>query len=579
LYTTANKVFRSTNDGDSWEPISPDLTLHDPKTLGPAGGPITYDMTGTEWYATIFTLAESPLNGDVLWAGSDDGLVHVTRDRGKTWTNVSPPFGGKYTRVSIIDASHFDAGTAYVAANRYQLDDFAPYLYKTNDYGKTWVRITTGIPNGAYARTIREDPVRRGLLYAGTETGIYFSSDDGGHWSSLQLNLPRASVRDLTVHGADLIAATHGRAMWVLDDIAPLRQLGDTVRNASIHLFAPDTAIRFSGGHARTQSAGENPPAGVVVDYWLKTALAPRDSVKLEFLDASGKVIRHFSGAPPPDTTKSAALTRASSDSAATKSAGKTPGDTLANKPRGARELEDDTLAFTPSDSIVTVRSGLNRFVWDLHYPDTKQVKDVINDEGSTNGPFVSPGSYAVRLTARGQAISKPFIVRGDPRLTTTQAEYDAQLALALQVQAKTNELSEAVDRILELEHALDSRVSDTKGQPYAKRVADAVKPIHERLEAVRDSLVEIHSHADEITLHYPIRYYNMLLSLAGMVQSADAGPTAQEGAIYRDIAPKVDAQITRLHSIEATDIVAFNTLMKELNVPAVLLKAAPIVP
>ncbi|HEV8236137.1 MAG TPA: hypothetical protein VGP84_16105, partial [Gemmatimonadaceae bacterium] len=489
------------------------------------------------------------------------------------------PFGGKYTRVSIIDASHFDAGTAYVAANRYQLDDFAPYLYKTSDYGKTWARITTGIPSGAYARTIREDPVRRGLLYAGTETGIYFSSDDGGHWSSLQLNLPRASVRDLTIHGADLIAATHGRAMWVLDDIAPLRQLGDTVRNASIHLFAPDTAIRFAGGHARTQSAGENPPAGVIVDYWLKSALTPRDSVKLEFLDASGKVIRHFSGAPPPDTTKSAALTRPSSDSAATKSAAKTPGDTLANKPRGARELEDDTLAFTPSDSIVTVRSGLNRFVWDLRYPDTKQVKDVINDEGSTNGPFVSPGSYTVRLTARGQTFSKPFIVRGDPRLTTTQAEYDAQLALSLQVQAKTSELSDAVERILELEHSLDSRVSDTKGQAYAKRVADAVKPIHERLEAVRDSLVEIHSHADEITLHYPIRYYNMLLSLAGMVQSADAGPTAQEGAIYRDIAPKVDAQITRLHSIEATDVVAFNTLMKELNVPAVLLKAAPIVP
>jgi hypothetical protein len=191
----------------------------------------------------------------------------------------------------------------------------------------------------------------------------------------------------------------------------------------------------------------------------------------------------------------------------------------------------------------------------------------------------VSPGSYTVRLTARGQTFSKPFIVRGDPRLTTTQAEYDAQLALSLQVQAKTSELSDAVERILELEHSLDSRVSDTKGQAYAKRVADAVKPIHERLEAVRDSLVEIHSHADEITLHYPIRYYNMLLSLAGMVQSADAGPTAQEGAIYRDIAPKVDAQITRLHSIEATDVVAFNTLMKELNVPAVLLKAAPIVP
>jgi len=231
------------------------------------------------------------------------------------------------------------------------------------------------------------------------------------------------------------------------------------------------------------------------------------------------------------------------------------------------------------SNSIVSVRAGLNRFVWNLHYPDTKQVKDVINDEGSTSGPFVSPGKYTVRLTARGQTFSQPFIVRGDPRLTTTQADYDAQLALSLQVQAKTNELSDAVERILDLEHALDARVSDTKGQTYAKRVADAVKPIRDRLEAVRDSLVEIHSHADEITLHYPIRYYNMLLSLAGMVQSADAGPTAQEGAIYRDIAPKVDQHLARLKNIEATDLMAFNNLMKELNVPAVMVKAPPIVP
>ena len=225
LYVAANRVFRSTNDGDSWTAISPDLTLHDPKTLGPAGGPVTYDMTGTEWYATIFALAESPLTADVLWAGSDDGLIHVARDRGHTWTNVTPPGFGRFTRVSIIEPGHHDAGTAYVAANRYQLDDFRPYLYRTTDYGRSWTRITTGIPDGAYARTIREDPVRRGLLFAGTETGVYFSTDDGARWEPLQLNLPRASVRDLHIHGSDLIAATHGRAMWSLDDISSLRQL------------------------------------------------------------------------------------------------------------------------------------------------------------------------------------------------------------------------------------------------------------------------------------------------------------------------------------------------------------------
>jgi photosystem II stability/assembly factor-like uncharacterized protein len=581
LYVAANRIFRSTNDGDSWEPISPDLTLHDPKTLVAAGGPITYDMTGTEWYATVFALAESPLNGDVLWAGSDDGLVHVSRDRGKTWTNVTPPSTPKFARISIIEASHYDQGTAYIAANRYQLDDFKPYLLKTADFGKTWTPIARGIPEGAYTRAIREDPVRRGLLFAGTETGIYYSSNDGALWEPLQLNLPRASVRDLHVHGSDLIAATHGRSMWVLDDISPLRALTAEVRAAETHLFAPDTAIRFGGGHALTNSAGENPPAGLIVDYWLKAALTPKDSLRLEFLDANGKVIRHFSSESAADSVTSAAFARMQPDTTTGQGRvpGKQPADTMSNKPRGSRELQDDTLAFVPSDSILTARLGVNRFVWDLRYPDTREVKDVVNDEGSTKGPFVAPGRYTVRLIAKGQTYAQPFVVRGDPRLTTTQADYDAQLKLALDVQTKTNELSDAVTRVLAIEHALDERAAAAKGQTYAKRITDAAKPLHDKLEAVRDSLVEIHSHADQITLHYPVRYYNMLLSLAGMVQSADMAPTQQEGAIYRDIAPKVDAQIARLRGIESADLAAFNALMRELNVPAVLVAAPPIVP
>ncbi len=580
LYTTANRVFRSSDDGDTWQVISPDLTRHDPKTLGPVGGPITYDMTGTEWYATIFAFAESPLDARELWAGSDDGMIHVTRDGGQTWTDVTPPFPGAFTRVSIIEPSHLSPGTAYVAANRYQLDDFAPYLYKTSNYGRTWTRITDGIPVGAYTRTIREDPVRRGLLYAGTETGVYFSSDDGAHWEPLQLNLPRVSVRDLRVHGSDLIAATHGRAMWVLDDITPLRQLTDSVRRMPVALFAPDTAIRFEGGHYRATGAGENPPAGVIVDYWLASPPAARDSVALDFLDASGKVIRHFAGARAPKPITSAAYERgAVRDTTPATLPGKQPADTMSDKSPAMRPFAGDTLAFEPSDSLVTRRAGLNRFVWDLHYPDTHAVKDVVNDEGSTRGPFVSPGTYTVRLTANGRTFTKPFVVRGDPRLTTTQADYDAQLALALQVQTKTNQLSDAVARILTIEDALDARVTDTKGQAYASRVSGAATPLHAKLEAIRDSLVAIHSHADEITLHYPIRYYNMLLSLAEMVQSADAAPTAAERSVYAQIAPGVDRQLSLLRSVEAGDLASFNALMRELNVPAVMTAAPAIVP
>jgi hypothetical protein len=371
--------------------------------------------------------------------------------------------------------------------------------------------------------------------------------------------------------------------MWSLDDITPLRELTDSVRQSAVHLFAPDTVTRFGGGHVRTTTAGENPYDGAIVNYWLRTALAPTDTVRLEFLDASGRVIRAFSSAPPRDSAKSAALNRELADT--TKGSGTSPGhqtsDTLSSKPRGTRDLleQDDTLAFAPADSIVPVRAGLNRFVWNLRYPDTREVKDVVNDEGSTQGPVVAPGTYTLRLTVRGQPYTHTFVVRGDPRLTTSQADYDAQLALALQVQTKTNELADAVNQILSIEHAMAERISASKGQSYAKRVSDAAKPIHDKLESVRDSLVEIHSHADQITLHYPIRYYNMLLSLAGMVQSADAAPTAQEAGIYHQIAPGVDAQIGRLHAIEGTDLSAFNALLKELNVPAVILPPPAIVP
>src|SRR5205809_594610 len=251
LYATAQKVFKTTDGGGSWQAISPDLTLHDPATLGPVGGLITRDMTGTEWYATVFTFAESPVKAGVLWAGSDDGLVHVSQDGGgATWQDATPKGLAQFTRMSVLEPSHFAAAAAYLAANRYQQDDFQPYLFTTTDHRTTWTRITTGIPAGAYTRVIREDPVRRGLLFAGTETGIYVSFDDGARWQSLQLNLPRSSVRDIAIHESDLIVATHGRAFWVLDAISPLRQLSDQVPGASAHPFTPEPAVRFAGGRA-----------------------------------------------------------------------------------------------------------------------------------------------------------------------------------------------------------------------------------------------------------------------------------------------------------------------------------------
>ena len=558
LYVAANRVFRSTNDGDSWDVVSPDLTLHDPATLGPVGGPVTLDMTGTEWYATIFALAESPVTPGILWAGSDDGLIHVTRDGARTWTNVTPRDMAKFTRVSIVEPSHYDAGTAYAAGNRYQLDDLRPYLWKTTDFGRNWTRIDAGLPGGAYTRTIREDPVRRGLLYVGTEIGVWYSTDDGAHWRSLQLNLPRASVRDLHIHGGDLIAATHGRAFWVLDDLSPLRQMTDAVRAEAAHLFVPDTGVRFAGGSRRADDAGENPPCCLTVNYWLRERVTT--PVSLEFRDAAGKSIRTFTTAAP-DTAKKADSTTGRLQ----------PRDTLAEKRRGSRSFADDTLAFAPSDSVVTARAGLNRFVWNLLYPATREVKGVVNDEGATNGPAIAPGRYTVRLTVAGKSYEQPVVLRADPRLRSTQADYDAQLALALQVQQTTNELSDAVGRIIDLQHQLDERIDHAKKQSYAARIDSAAAPIKRRLDTIRDSLVEVHSHADQITLHYPIRLYNMLLSLAGMVQSSQSAPTKQEGEVYRDLSAQVARQIAQLRALETNEVAAFNRMMRELDVPAVV--------
>jgi hypothetical protein len=355
-----------------------------------------------------------------------------------------------------------------------------------------------------------------------------------------------------------LIAATHGRAFWLLDDVTPIRQMSDAIRAEAVHLFVPDTSIRFGGGRTRSEDAGENPPCCLTVSYWLKQR--GTTPLTLEFRDATGKTIRTFTSAGP------------ASDSVKADSAkNRAPRDTLSEKPRGSRSFADDTLAFMAADSVVPARAGLNRFVWNLRYPSTREVRGVVNDEGSTLGPVAAPGTYTVRLTVDGKTHDQLALVRPDPRMRATQADYDAQVALALQVQQTTNDLSDAVSRILDIEHQLEERVDHSKKQTYAARLGAAATPLRTKLETIRDSLVEIHSHVDQITLHYPIRLYNMLLSLADMVQSAEGAPTKQEGEVYREIAVQVNRQIAQLRSLETNDVVAFNRMMRELDVPAVV--------
>ncbi|HVT39133.1 MAG TPA: glycosyl hydrolase [Gemmatimonadaceae bacterium] len=546
LYVTSQYVHRSTTEGASWERISPDLTVHEPATLARSGGPIHGDMTGTEWYGTIYAFTESPVAKGVLWAGSDDGVVHVSRDAGAHWEDVTPRAFGKFTRTAVIEASHHDAGTVYVAANRYQQDDFRPYLWRTTDFGKNWTLITRGIPGGAYTRTIREDPVRRGLLYAGTETGIYVSFDDGARWEPLQLNLPRASVRDIAVHGDDVVAATHGRAFWVLDDVSLLRQLADSVMSRSAFLFQPATAVRWFGGRGRSFTEGENPAGGAYVDFYLKHV--PTDKVTLEFLDGAGKVIRSYTSERATDTLR----TKVDSIAAA------------------ARASLRDSLFYQPADSIVSARAGTNRFVWNLRYPGAKQLKHTVLDEGTLDGPLAPPGRYSVRLIAGADTLARSFTLMADPRVKTTGAEFAKQFQSVTRVRDRISELVAAATRVEDIQSQLDERTSQTKDQPAAKRVADAASPLRKKFEEIRAALYEVGCHVDQCTLDQPIRLYNMLLTLNSQVQTGDYAPTRQHGEIYDDLSGKLGEQLRRLQQLEDSDLAAFNRTLQELGLPAV---------
>jgi photosystem II stability/assembly factor-like uncharacterized protein len=571
MYATAQRVFSTTDEGATWSAISPDLTLHDPATLGHVGGPITHDETGTEIYATVFAFAESPVKAGVLWAGSDDGLVHISRDNGATWQDVTPHFPGKFTRVSIIEAGHFDAGTAYLAGNRYQQDDKHPYLFRTTDYGKTWTRIDTGIPELAYTRTIREDPIAHGLLYAGTESGVYVSFDDGAHWESLQLNLPRSSARDLIVHGNDLIVATHGRSFWVLDNVSVLRQVTDAVRREAVHVFVPDTAIRWDGGRARrSQNAGQNARGGVTVDYYFREK--PKGAVTLAFLDKAGKVVRTFS------STEKAAPDRSSKDSVAKDSVSKAQRDTTAPHGRKKKIEAADSVSYEASDSLVAARAGVNRFVWNLRYPDVKHIEDIIVDYGTVSGMQLLPGTYTVRLTADGKSFTQPFTVVNDPRTSVTPTALQSQLAAWSQLRDHIDSTVDAAKDIETMQDQVNARIKQVKGQSYASRVENAGKPLHAKMEEIREALIEVHSHADEITLHYPVKLYNMMLTLNGQLLTGDAAPTQSQMEQLKDLSGKVDAQLQKLRELENSDVGAFNNLMKELDVPAVMVKAPKVV-
>src|SRR5947209_5682703 len=467
LYAASQYLMQSTNGGSSWQTISPDLTRNHKSKGGPSGGPITKDNTSVEYYSTIFYAAESPVEPGVLWAGSDDGLIHVSRDGGGHWDNVTPSktIMPEWIMINEIDASPFDKGTAYVAATMYKSDDFRPYLYKTNDYGKTWTKIVDGIPNGEFTRVVRSDTKRKGLLFAGTERAVYVSYDDGAHWQSLQYKLPTTPISDLLVHDDSLIAATSGRGFWMLDDIEPLRQLTPEVASKTAYLFTPTMTWRMEGGGGRrggrggASTEGQNPPNGVVVDYIVNAK--PKTKVSLAFLGADGKVIREFKGEVQAEASKPRELTGAApanvappasaAKEEAPKEAVKSEGGAAEQQPSEQAEARQEEDEFRPggqTDKLTDVVSGHNRFAWDLRMPDAKKFPGMILWAGGTTGMRVLPGTYTVKLTAGDQSITAPFEVREDPRTSASAADIKAQFDFVTSTLAKLSEVNEQIVKI-----------------------------------------------------------------------------------------------------------------------------------
>jgi len=580
LYTASQFLFKSTDGGQSWNAISPDLTRNDKSKQGSSGGPITKDNTSVEYYDTIFYVAESPVEPGVIWTGSDDGLIHVTRDGGKNWKNVTPKGMPEWIMINEIDASPLDKGTAYVAATMYKWDDNRPYLYKTSDYGATWTRIDSGIDPGHFTRVIRADPARRGLLYAGTERGMYVSFDDGGHWQPFQLNLPIVPVTDLTIKDGDLVAATQGRGFWILDNLSPVRELAarrENMGGARVHLYPPAPAYRLSGGGGffQPQGMGQNPPTGVVIDYYLKEAPKPDQAkdVKLEILTADNKVIRTFHGKPATggkepearERGEGAATAEEEKEEKQAQSAEAKAKESPLAAAKGGDEEENGKQPKVPTEA------GLNRFVWDMSWPGAKAIPGMVLWTGDPVEPVAVPGRYQVRLTAGGQTLTEPFEIRKDPRSASTQEDLEAQFRFLTETREKLDEMHDAIRRIRDVRSQLTAMEKRLAKDDALKPVADAAKELDKKMTEVEEALYQTKNKASEDPLNFPIRLNDKLNGVASSASLGDYRPTAQAVQVKNQLTAAVDAQLAKLRGVWEADLAHFNQLAREKGVAAVI--------
>lgn len=526
LYTASNHLHMTTNEGQSWQLISPDLTRNDTTKMLSSGGPITQDNTSVEYYGTIFAATESSLELGLIWTGSDDGLINITTDGGKNWKNVTPSGIPEWMMINSIDVDPFVKGGVYIAGTRYKLGDYQPYLYKTKDYGKTWTKITGGIPNEHFTRVVRADPKRKGLLYAGTEFGMYLSFDDGASWSPFQLNLPIVPITDLTIKNDNLIAATQGRSFWMIDDLTPLHQLNNEIAASSHHLFAPMPSYRLDGGnYGNPKTSGENHPGGVMVYYYIKDT-ASVDTLRLEFSDANGNMIRAFSNHPNKD------------------------------KKEGKLDL----------------KPNLNRFVWDMRYTGAEDFDGMILWWASLNGPRALPGKYKVSMTTDGNKEEQPFEILADPRSSSTIADLQAQFDFLNKVIAKLSETNLAIKKIRTAREQINLVTSKMEGDGF-KEIKDKSKEILNKMKEVEETLYQTKNRSNQDPLNFPIRLNNKLGHLNSLLSMGDYRPTDQALEFEKEISAEIDVQLDKLKAIISQDIPSFNNLVKQKEVDAVIIK------
>ena len=529
LYQSSQFLMKTVDKGKSWTTISPDLTLRHGEKEEDAKG-------------VIYTLAPSPVKAGQIWVGTDNGLVQLTQDEGKTWRDVSPKNLGPWSMMSMIDASPFDAGSAYVAIDRHQMDDIGPHIYRTHDFGKTWTRIDRGIAVNAYVHVVRTDTRRKGLLFAGTEVGAYVSFDDGDHWQSLQLNLPVTPIRDLVVKDNDLVVATHGRSFWILDDISSLREMTADLASKEAHLFKPGVAIRMRKNEGRDTPlpretpAGQNPPAGAIIDYFLKAV--PSGPITLEIRDKKGTVVRKYS----------------SNDSVP-----------------GVDESQAFPTYWLPSPTILPTRAGMNRFVWDLRYERPKALRygySIAAVPGDSimepEGPLALPGVYEVRLTVAGRALTAPLEVKMDPRVNVSAPTLNQQLALALKVAEALAQSHDAAQQVREVRRQIKELEAKLSGDPRNQDILAALKSVDEKAIAIGGSGQQQFPPPAEPTL---ASINGALADLITIVGSADTAPTTQARDALETYRLLLERQLASWRALKARDLAALNAILHERGI------------